>query len=74
MFAKIIQDSRLMGCGKKRIDGDKLLIFRARHGKAQGIRPMFRTLKSNSPISAPRDDTVRAICRNGAKSDFIFDG
>jgi hypothetical protein len=28
---------------------------------------MFRTLKSNSPFSAPRDDTARASCGNGAK-------
>jgi hypothetical protein len=32
---------------------------------------MFRTLKSNSPFSAPRDDTARASCGNGAKSDFL---
>jgi AraC-like DNA-binding protein len=32
---------------------------------------MFRTLKSNSPFSAPRDDTARASCRNEAKSDFL---
>ena len=68
MFAKICQDSRLMGDGKKRIDGDKLLSFRSKHGQAQGIRPMFRTLKSNSPFSAPRDDTARASCGNGPKA------
>jgi hypothetical protein len=38
MFAKICQDSRLMGDGKKRIDGDKLLGFRSKHGQAQGTR------------------------------------
>jgi hypothetical protein len=32
---------------------------------------MFRTLTSNSPFSAPRDDTARASCGNGAKSDFL---
>ena len=57
-----------MGHGKKRIDGDKLLSFRSKHGQAQGIRPMFRTLKSNSPFSAPRDDTARASCGNGPKA------
>jgi len=57
-----------MGDGKKRIDGDKLLSFRSKHGQAQGIRPMFRTLKSNSPFSAPRDDTARASCGNGPKA------
>ena len=71
MFAKICQDSRLMGDGKKRIDGDKLLSFRSKHGQAQGIRPMFRTLKSNSPFSAPRDDTARASCGNGAKRKLL---
>ena len=30
---------------------------------------MFRTLKSNSPFSAPRDDTARASCGNGAKAN-----
>jgi hypothetical protein len=60
-----------MGHGKKRIDGDKFLILRARHGQAQEIRPMVPTLKSNSPFSAPRDDTARASCRNGAKSIFL---
>jgi hypothetical protein len=49
-----------MSYEKKRIDGDELLIFCSRHGEAQEIRPMFRTLKSNSPFSAPRDDTPRA--------------
>ena len=29
---------------------------------------MFRTLKSNSPFSAPRDDTARASCGNGPKA------
>jgi hypothetical protein len=72
MFSKILQDSRLMGCGKKRIDGDKLLIFRARHGKAQGIRPMFRTLKSNSPISAPRDDTGARELQKRSEKRFHF--
>ena len=71
MFAKICQDSRLMGYGKKRIDGDKFLIFPARHGQAQEIHPMFRTLKSNSPFSAPRDDTARASCGNGAKRKLL---
>ncbi len=32
---------------------------------------MFQTLKSNSPFSAPRDDTARASCGNGAKSIFL---
>jgi len=69
MFAKICQDSRLMGYGKKRIDGDKFLIFRARHGQAQGIRLMFRTLKTNSLFSAPRDNAARASCENGSKAN-----
>gem|GEM_PF-3229984 len=30
---------------------------------------MFPTLKSNSPFSAPRDDTARASCGNGAKAN-----
>ena len=30
---------------------------------------MFRTLTSNSPFSAPRDDTARASCGNGAKAN-----
>jgi hypothetical protein len=47
-----------MSYEKKRIDGDELLMFCSRHGEAQEIRPMFRTLKSNSPFSAPRDDTA----------------
>ncbi len=36
---------------------------------------MFRTLKSNSPFSAPRDDTARASCGNGAKANsyHLFD-
>jgi hypothetical protein len=72
MFAKICQDSRLMGHGKKRIDGDKVLIFRARHGQSQEIRPVFQTLKSNSPLSALRDDTARATCGYGAKSEFLL--
>ena len=71
MFAKICQDSLLMGYGKKRIDGDKLLSFRSNHGQAQGIRPIFQTLKSNSPFSAPRDDTARASCGNGPKSILL---
>ena len=29
---------------------------------------MFRTLKSNSPFSAPHDDAARASCGNGAKA------
>jgi hypothetical protein len=33
---------------------------------------MFWTLKSNSPFSAPRDDTARAVCGNGAKSEFLL--
>jgi hypothetical protein len=61
-----------MGHGKKRIDDDEFLIFRARHGDAQGIRPMLRTLKSNSPFSAPRDDTARASCGNRGKSKINF--
>jgi hypothetical protein len=32
---------------------------------------MFRTLTSNSPFSAPRDDTARASFGNGAKSNFL---
>jgi hypothetical protein len=32
---------------------------------------MFRALQSNSPLSAPRDDTARAVCGNGAKSEFL---
>ncbi len=32
---------------------------------------MFRTLKSNSPLSAPRDDTALAVYGNRAKSDFL---
>ncbi len=32
---------------------------------------MFWTLKSSSPFSAPRDDTARAGCGNGAKSEFL---
>jgi hypothetical protein len=32
---------------------------------------MFQTLTSNSPFSAPRDDTARARCGNGTKSDFL---
>ena len=32
---------------------------------------MFRTLKSNSPFSAPRDDTARAGCGNRAKINFL---
>jgi hypothetical protein len=32
---------------------------------------MFRTLKSNSPFSAPRDDTARASCGNGAKRKIL---
>ncbi len=71
MFAKICQDSRLMGDGKKRIAGDEFLIFRARHGQSPEIRPMFQTLKSNSPLSAPRDDTARATCGNGAKRKLL---
>jgi hypothetical protein len=71
MFAKICQDSRLMGYGKKRIDGDKLLSLHSKNGEAQGIRPMFRTLKSNSPFSAPRDDTARAGCGNRGKSKIL---
>ncbi len=45
-----------MGHGKKRIDGDKLLSFRSKHGQAQEIRPMFQTLKSNlaRPATIPR--------------------
>ncbi len=35
------------------------------------IRSMFRTLTSNSPFSAPRDDTARASFGNGAKSNFL---
>jgi hypothetical protein len=31
---------------------------------------MFWTLNSNSPFSASRDDTARASCGNGAKSEF----
>ncbi len=72
MFAKICQDSRLMGDGKKRIDGDEFLIFRARHGQSQGIRPMFRTLKSNSPFSAPRDDSARDLRKRGQKETLII--
>ena len=72
MFAKICQDRCLMGHGKKRIDGDKFLIFRARHGQAQEICPMFRTLKSNSPFSAPRDNAARASCGNGAKRKLLL--
>jgi hypothetical protein len=72
MFAKICQDSRLMGDGKKRIDGGEFLIFRATHGQTQGIRPMFQTFKSNSPFSAPREDTARASCGNGAKRKLLL--
>jgi hypothetical protein len=32
MFAETCQGSRLMVYGKKRIDGDKFLIFRERQG------------------------------------------
>ena len=32
---------------------------------------MFQTLKSNSPFSAPRDDTARASCGNGAKRKLL---
>jgi len=62
-----------MGHGKKRIAYDEFLIFRARHGDAQGIRPMLRTLKSNSPFSAPRDDTARASCGNEAKGNSCYE-
>ncbi len=33
---------------------------------------MLRTLKSNSPFSAPRDDTVRSGCGNREKSNFLI--
>jgi hypothetical protein len=69
MFAKICQDSRLMDDGKKRIDGDEFLIFRARHGQPQEICPMFRPLKSNSPFSAPRDGTARARVAEARNSE-----
>jgi hypothetical protein len=61
-----------MGHGKKRIDVAEFLIFRARHGHSPEIRLMFQTLKSNSPFSAPRDDTARASCGNVSKSDFLL--
>ena len=32
---------------------------------------MFCTLRSNSPLSAPRNDTACASCRNRTKSHFI---
>ena len=32
---------------------------------------MLRTLKSNSPFGAPRDDNARAGCGNRAKSNFL---
>ena len=31
---------------------------------------MLRNLKSNTPFSAPRDDTARAFYGNRAKSNF----
>ena len=61
----------LNGLREKRIDGDKFLIFRARHGQGHETRPLFQTLKSNSPFSAPRDDTARASCGNGAKRKLL---
>ena len=33
---------------------------------------MFRTLKSNFPFSAPRDNTARASCGNGAEANSII--
>jgi hypothetical protein len=72
MFAKICQDSRLLGYGKKRIDGDKLLSFRSKHGQAQGIRPMFRTLKSNSPFSAPPRRYRARELRKRAEKHFLI--
>jgi hypothetical protein len=59
-----------MDHGKNRIGGDELLVFLSGHGKPQGVSPMLQTLKSNSPFSAPRDDTARAGYGNRAKSKF----
>ena len=73
MFAKICQDSRLMGHGKKRIDVDEFLIFRARHGQTHEIRLMFQTLKSNSRFSAPSDCTARAGCGNGTRRQLRYE-
>jgi hypothetical protein len=59
-----------MDHGKNRIGGDELLVFLSGHGKPQGVCPILHTLKSNSPFSAPRDDTARASRGNRAKSNF----
>gem|GEM_PF-3214825 len=32
---------------------------------------MFCAVKSNSPLSAPRDETARASCGNGAKKKIL---
>jgi hypothetical protein len=60
-----------MDYGKNRIGNDELLVFLSGRGKTRAVCPVLRTLKSNSPFSAPRDDTARAGCGNRAKSNFL---
>ena len=60
-----------MGDGKKRIGVTNCYGASQNEGEHEKIRPMFRALKSNSPLSAPRDDTAPAGYGNTGKRKVL---
>jgi len=46
----------------------------SRNAGGRRASSLFRALQSNSPFSAPRDDSARARCGNGAKSECLSFG
>ncbi len=68
MFAKICQDSRLMGYGKNRIDGDKFQIFARDTVKLRKSAPCSETSKAILPLARPATIPRARAAETGAKA------